>query len=71
MENQEPSTILFGKLEILTDEQFNTIIQTMDREIAKVFLINAVKYAYERGAYDIAETELISKCIRVLKVVDK
>jgi len=71
MENQELSTVVFGSLEILTDEQFNTIIQTMDREIAKVFLINAVKYAYERGAFTMPETELISKCIRVLSVNDK
>jgi hypothetical protein len=29
-------------------------------------LISAVKYAYHKGNYSIGETEVISKCIRVL-----
>jgi hypothetical protein len=57
---------LFGRLEIQTEEQLETILQTLNSEIATVFLIHAVKYAYERGLYNIGETEVISKCIRLL-----
>jgi hypothetical protein len=58
--------VLFGRLEISTEEQLETILQTMNTEVATVFLIHAVKYAYERGVYNIGETEVISKCIRIL-----
>ena len=41
-------------------------LEKQNSEIATVFLIHAVKYAYERGIYNIGETEVISKCIRLL-----
>jgi hypothetical protein len=66
MEEKELLAILFGRLEISTEEQLETILQTMNTEVATVFLIHATKYAYERGIYNIGETEVISKCIRTL-----
>jgi hypothetical protein len=38
----------------------------MDNNVATIFLIHAAKYAYERGVYNIGETELLAKCIRIL-----
>ena len=66
MEQSEPLAILFGRLEISTEEQLETILNTMNTDVATVFLIHAVKHAYERGIYNIGETEVISKCIRTL-----
>jgi len=66
MEEKELLAILFGRLEISTEEQLETILQTMNTEVATVFLIHAVKHAYERGVYNIGETEVLSKCIRIL-----
>jgi len=66
MEEKELLAILFGRLEISTEEQLETILQTMNIEVATIFLIHAVKHAYERGIYNIGETEVISKCIRTL-----
>jgi hypothetical protein len=65
-ESNHPLAVLFGRLEIQTEEQLETILQTLNNEIATVFLIHAVKHAYERGVYNIGETEVISKCIRML-----
>ena len=65
-ESNQSLAVLFGRLEISTEEQLETILQTMNTEVATVFLIHAVKYAYERGVYNIGETEVISKCIRIL-----
>jgi hypothetical protein len=65
-ESNHPLAVLFGRLEIQTEEQLETILQTLNSEIATVFLIHAIKYAYERGIYNIGETEVISKCIRIL-----
>ena len=66
MEQNEPLAILFGRLEISTEEQLETILNTMNPDVATVFLIHAVKHAYERGVYNIGETEVISKCVRIL-----
>jgi hypothetical protein len=65
-ESNQSLAVLFGRLEIQTEEQLETILQTLNNEIATVFLIHAIKYAYERGVYNIGETEVISKCIRIL-----
>jgi len=66
MENTEPLAVLFGRLEISTEEQLETLLQSMDNNVAAIFLIHATKYAYERGVYNIGETEVLSKCIRIL-----
>lgn len=66
MENQQNLARLFGRLEITTEEQLETLLQTMDDGISKVILIHAVKYAFEKGVYNIGETEVLSKCIRIL-----
>ena len=65
-ESNHPLAVLFGRLEIQTEEQLEIILQTLNKEIATVFLIHAVKHAYESGIYTIGETEVISKCIRLL-----
>ena len=68
MENEtnKPLAILFGRLEITDEQQLETLLDTMNKEVANMFLIHAVKHAYERGVYNIGETEVISKCIRTL-----
>ena len=68
MENEtnQPLAVLFGILEITDEQQLETILQSMNKDVANVFLIHAVKHAYERGVYNIGETEVISKCIRIL-----
>jgi hypothetical protein len=45
MEQKEPLAILFGRLEISTEEQLETILNTMNTDVATVFLIHAVKHA--------------------------
>jgi len=38
----------------------------MDNNLATVFLIQAVEFAYERGAFNLVESEVVSKSIRIL-----
>jgi hypothetical protein len=38
----------------------------MDKEHSIYLLVQAVKYAHESGVYSLGESEVISKCIRVL-----
>ena len=66
-ESHQSLAVLFGKLEITDNTQLDTLLYSMDRNVATVFLIQAVEYAFERGAFNLIESEIISKSIRVLR----
>jgi predicted ATP-dependent serine protease len=66
MEETKSYGTLFGEINLLTEEHLETILNTLDDENSKFLLISAVKYAFHKGIYSIGETEVISKCIRVL-----
>lgn len=70
---EEPQ--LFGKLfesiPIHTEEHLDAILETMTKEHAIYYLIQAVKYAYQTGIYGIGECEVISKAIRVSNKKEK
>jgi hypothetical protein len=66
-ESNQSLAVLFGKLEITDSTQLDTLLYSMDRNVATVFLIQAVEYAFERGAFNLVESEIISKSIRVLR----
>jgi len=69
MEEKTPQnlTTLFGNLEITDQVQLDTLLYTMDKSVATLFLLQAVQFAYQRGAYTLLECEVISKCVRVLE----
>ena len=61
---------LFGKLfntvPLKDEEHLDVILQTMNEHNATYLLIQAVSHAYHSGVYSLGESEVISKCIRVL-----
>jgi hypothetical protein len=61
---------LFNSVPLLTENHLETLLETLDKERSTYLLIQAVKYAYHSGIYSIGETEVISKCIRVMNQVD-
>ena len=61
---------LFNSVPLLTENHLETLLETLDKERSTYLLIQAVKHAYHSGIYSIGETEVISKCIRVLNQVD-
>jgi hypothetical protein len=62
---------LFGTIDLINENHLDLILTTMDTEHAVIFLIESVKSAYNKGAYTIGETEVISKAIRVLTRLNK
>ena len=66
MENQELFGKLFNSVPLLSEDHLDTLLETMDKERSIFLLIQAVKHAYHSGVYSIGESEIISKCIRVL-----
>ena len=63
MEDQKIYGVLFGELNLLTEEHLETIINTLDEEKAKLLMTMAVKYGFHKGIYSIGESEVIFKCI--------
>ena len=65
MENKIYAKV-FGNFEFVSKEHLDVFLHTMDSNIATNTLIQAVRCAYERGAFTIGEIEIISKTIRTL-----
>jgi hypothetical protein len=57
---------LFNSIPLLTEDHIQTLLDVMDKEQAIYLLIQAVKHAYHNGIYSLAESEIISKSIRIL-----
>lgn len=66
MEEKEIFGKLFNSVPLLTENHLDTLLETLDNERSTYLLIQAVKHAYHSGVYSIGESEVISKCIRVL-----
>ena len=66
MEDKDLFGNLFNTVPLHNEEHLETILNSMDKEQATFLLVQAVKYAYHQGLYSLGESEVISKCIRVL-----
>lgn len=58
--------VLFGSINVMSEEHLDLMLQTMDKDTSIYYLIEAVKAAYSRGAFSIGETEVISRSIRTI-----
>jgi hypothetical protein len=70
MEEQQLFGKLFKTVPLYTEEHLEVILQTMNKESANFFMIQAVRHAFDSGVYTIGETEVLSKCIRLLSKND-
>lgn len=71
MEDKELFGKLFNSVPLLTENHLDTLLNTLDKERSIYLLVQAVKHAYHTGVYSIGESEVISKCIRVLSKPDE
>jgi len=70
MENENIYGKLFDSVPLNNEEHLELLLNTMNKETATYFIVQAVKYAYHNGLYSIGESEVISKSIRVLSKVE-
>ncbi len=66
MENNQLYGNLFNSIPLQSEEHLDILLNTMDENNANIMLVQAVKYAHQQGAYTLGESEVISKCIRVI-----
>ena len=62
-QEQELFGKLFNSIPLYTESHLDAIMDSMDKEQASYYLIQAVSYAYHSGVFTIGESEIISKAI--------
>ena len=63
---EENVNSLFNKIKYKKPHELNKFVDEMNLDQALFCLVHATRYAHERGLYNIEESEVISKSIRVL-----
>ncbi len=66
MEEQNLYGQLFGKIPLYNKSHIDSIINTIDENMAVYYLTQAVSHAFDSGIYTLGESEIISKSIRIL-----
>jgi len=66
MEEKELFGTLFNSVPLNNEQHLEAILNTLDKERAVFFLVQAVKQGFHHGVYSLGESEVLSKCIRVL-----
>lgn len=65
-QEQELFGKLFNSIPLYNESHLDAIMDSMDKEQASYYLIQAVSHAYHSGVYTIGESEVISKAIRTV-----
>jgi hypothetical protein len=58
---------IFNAIFYNSNEELSIFIDTMSREQAIFCLIEACKKSYERGSFNMIESEIVSKSIRIME----
>jgi hypothetical protein len=58
---------IFNAIFYNSNEELNIFIDTMSHEQAIFCLIEACKKSYERGSFNMIESEIVSKSIRIME----
>ena len=65
-ENKENVNTLFNTINYREPHELNKFIDEMNVDQALFCLVHATRHAHNRGLYNIEESEVVSKAIRVL-----
>lgn len=65
-EQQKPFGKLFNSIDIHSEEHLDLILSSIDKSSATFIVIQALKFAHQSGVYTMGESEVLSKCIRIL-----
>lgn len=61
---KEPIGLLFGVIPYYSQEHLNTVIDDLTEEQSLFFISQAINHSFSQGAFDLLESEIISKAIR-------
>ena len=65
LSNFNSSGILFNSIEYKSSEGLENFIDEMTDEQSRICIVEAIKFAYSKGCFNLQESEVISKSLRV------
>ena len=63
---QQIQGALFGTIQYADETSLGVFLDNLKKEQALLIITEALKYGYERGLYDLKESESISKSLRII-----
>jgi hypothetical protein len=63
---QQIQGALFGTIQYADEKSLGVFLDNLKKEQAILIIAEALKYGYERGLYDLKESESISKSLRII-----
>lgn len=66
MQNKDPKGFLFGSMAYYSDESLENMINNLDKQSIPYLLTQALEYAHSKNTFDLIESEVISKCLRII-----
>lgn len=66
MENKQPQGFLFDSIAFYSEESVENMINSLDKKSISYILTQALSYAHTKNVYTLVESEIISKCLRIL-----
>jgi hypothetical protein len=66
MQNTQPKGFLFGDMAYFSDESVENLINNMEKNSVPYLITQAIVYAHSKNVFNLTESEIISKCLRIL-----
>jgi len=66
MEEKKPIGILFESIPYYDPEDFSNLINSLSNPQSLFMITKALEYSYKMGVFSLAESEVVSKCLRQL-----
>lgn len=66
MQNKQPKGLLFGTMAYYSDDSLENMINNLDKRTIPYLLTQAINYAHSKNAFDLIESEVLSKCLRII-----
>jgi hypothetical protein len=66
MQEKQPKGFLFETIAYFSDESIENMIDNLDKKNVPYLLTQALEYAHSKNVFNLVESELLSKCLRII-----
>lgn len=66
MQEKQPKGFLFETIAYFSDESIEKMIDNLDKKNIPYLLTQALEYAHSKNVFNLMESELLSKCLRII-----
>lgn len=66
MQEKKPQGFLFESIAYYSEESVENMINSLNKKDSVYILNQALSFAHSKNIFDLTESEIISKCLRIL-----